>query len=154
MKVGQIGPTFVVPGKTVNFWRLKSFVSFSTLKMRKSQKKLAPVYAYTPSNARKRDGGGKSAPPPSQIGLRDSSLQTKFLAILVLLTHTSYLSIFLHKPIFGLSKFFLQLLHRNIYTTVSFIIGSPVLPVEERVARSNHHQSTSNIHTHQIVQAN
>ena len=36
----------------------------------------------------------------------------------VLLTHTSYLSIFLHKPIFGLSKFFLQLLHRNIYTEI------------------------------------
>ena len=41
MKVGQIGPTFVVPGKTVIFWRVKSVVSFSTLKMRKSQKKLA-----------------------------------------------------------------------------------------------------------------
>ena len=70
MKVGQIGPTFVVPGKTVIFWRVKSVVSSSTLKMRKSQKKLAPVYAYTHSYARKRDGGGKSAPPPSQIGLR------------------------------------------------------------------------------------
>ena len=68
MKVGQIGPTFVVPGKTVIFWRVKSVVSSSTLKMRKSQKKLAPVYAYTHSYARKRDGGGKSA-PPSQIGL-------------------------------------------------------------------------------------
>ena len=64
MKVGQIGPTFVDPGKMVNFWRVKSVVSFSTLKMRKSKKKIAPVYAYTHSNARKRDGGGKSAPPP------------------------------------------------------------------------------------------
>ena len=63
MKVGQIGPTFVVPGKTVNFWRVKSVVSFSTLKMRKSKKKWAPVYAYTHMYARKRDGGGKSAPP-------------------------------------------------------------------------------------------
>ena len=33
MNVGQIGPTFVVPGKTVIFWRVKSVVSFSTLKM-------------------------------------------------------------------------------------------------------------------------
>ena len=65
MKVGQIGPTFVVPGKTVIFWRVKSVASSSTLKMRKSQKKLAPVYAYTHIYARKRDGGGKSAPPES-----------------------------------------------------------------------------------------
>ena len=66
MKFGQIGPTFVDPGKTVIFfWRVKSVVSSSTLKMRKSQKKLAPVYAYTHSYARKRDGGGKSAPPES-----------------------------------------------------------------------------------------
>ena len=57
MKVGQIGPTFVDPGKTVSFWRVKSVVSFSTLKMRKSKKKLAPVYAYTHVYARKRDGG-------------------------------------------------------------------------------------------------
>ena len=64
MKFGQIGPTFVDPGKTVIFWRVKSVVSSSTLKMRKSKKKLAPVYAYTHSYARKRDGGGKSAPPP------------------------------------------------------------------------------------------
>ena len=63
MKVGQIGPTFVVPGKTVIFWRVKSVVSFSTLKMRKSKKKLAPVYAYTHVYARKCDG---------QIGLSSS----------------------------------------------------------------------------------
>ena len=65
MKVGQIGPTFVTPGKTVNFFGVKSVAPSSTLKMRKSQKKLAPVYAYTHSYARKRDGGGKSAPPES-----------------------------------------------------------------------------------------
>ena len=70
MKVEQIGPTFVDPGKMVNFWRVKSVASSSTLKMRKSQKKLAPVYAYTHGYVRKRDGGGKSAPPPSQIGLK------------------------------------------------------------------------------------
>ena len=46
MKVGQIGPTFVVPGKTVNFWRVKSVVSFSTLKMRKSKKNLH-LYTHT-----------------------------------------------------------------------------------------------------------
>ena len=69
MKVGQIGPTFVTPGKTVNFFEVKSVAPSSTLKMRKSQKKLAPVYAYTPSYTRICDGGGKSAPPPSLIGL-------------------------------------------------------------------------------------
>ena len=69
MKVGQIGPTFVVPGKTVIFLGVKSVVPSSTLKMRKSQKKLAPVYAYIPAYTRIRDGGGKSAPPPSLIGL-------------------------------------------------------------------------------------
>ena len=46
MKVGQIGPTFVVPGKTVIFFGVKSVVPSSTLKMRKS-KKIAHVYAYT-----------------------------------------------------------------------------------------------------------
>ena len=40
MKVGQIGPTFVVPGKTVIFLGVKSVVPSSTLKMTKSQKKL------------------------------------------------------------------------------------------------------------------
>ena len=65
MKFGQIGPTSVDPEKTVIFWRVKSIVSSSTLKLRKSQKKLAPVYAYTYMYARKRDGGGKSAPPES-----------------------------------------------------------------------------------------
>ena len=77
MKVGQIGPTFVVPGKTVIFWRVKSVVSSSTLKLRKSKKKLAPVYAYTHGYVRKRDGGGKSAPPPSQIGLNTKGTPKK-----------------------------------------------------------------------------
>ena len=40
MKVGQIGPTFVVPGKTVIFLGVKSVVPSSTLKMTKSKKKL------------------------------------------------------------------------------------------------------------------
>ena len=46
MKIGQIGPTFLVPEKTVNFFRVKPAVSSFTLKMRKSHKKLARVYAY------------------------------------------------------------------------------------------------------------
>ena len=60
MKVGQIGPTFVTPGKTVNFFEVKRVAPSSTLKMRKSKKKLAPVYAYTRTYMRIRDGGGKS----------------------------------------------------------------------------------------------
>ena len=63
MKVGQIGPTFVVSGKTVIFFEVESVVPYSTIKMTKSQKKLAPVCAYTPAYTRIRDGGGKSAPP-------------------------------------------------------------------------------------------
>ena len=63
MKVGQIGPTFLVPEKTVNFFGVKHVVPSSTLKMRKSHKKLARVYAYTHAYTQIRDGGGKSAPP-------------------------------------------------------------------------------------------
>ena len=63
MKVGQIGPTFLIPGKTVIFFGVKSVVPSSTLKMTKSQKKLARVYAYTPAYMQIRDGGGRSAPP-------------------------------------------------------------------------------------------
>ena len=70
MKVGQIGPTFLVPEKTVNFFGVKPVVPSSTLKMRKSHKKLARVYAYTHAYTQIRDGGGKSAPPPSRIGLK------------------------------------------------------------------------------------
>ena len=51
------------------FFGVKSVALSSTLKMRKSKKKLAPVYAYTPAYTRIRDGGGKSAPPPGLIGL-------------------------------------------------------------------------------------
>ena len=64
MKVGQIGPTFLAPVKTVNFFWVKPVVPSSTLKMRKSHKKLARVYAYTHAYTQIRDGGGKSAPPP------------------------------------------------------------------------------------------
>ena len=64
MKVGEIGPTFVVPEKTVNFLGVKPVVPSSTLKMRKSHKKLARVYAYTHAYKQIRDGGGKSAPTP------------------------------------------------------------------------------------------
>ena len=64
MKVGQIGPTFLVPEKTVNFFRVKPAVSSFTLKMRKSHKKLARVYAYTHAYTQIRDGGGQICPPP------------------------------------------------------------------------------------------
>ena len=64
MKIRQIGPTFLVPGKTVNFLGVKSVACFSTLKMRKSHKKLPRIYVYTHAYTQIRDGGGKSAPPP------------------------------------------------------------------------------------------
>ena len=64
MKVEQIGPTFWVPEKTVNFFGLKPVVPSYTLKMRKSHKKSAHVYAYTHAYTHIRDGGGRYAPPP------------------------------------------------------------------------------------------
>ena len=69
MKIGHFGPTFIFPGKTVNFFGVKHVAPSSTLKMRKSHKKSARVYAYTHAYTQLRDGGGRSAPPPSQIGL-------------------------------------------------------------------------------------
>ena len=60
MKVGQNGPTFWVPGKTVIFFGVKTVVPSSTPKMRKSHKKLARVYAYTHAYIQIGDGGGKS----------------------------------------------------------------------------------------------
>ena len=73
MKVEQIGPTFWVPEKTVNFFGVKPVVPSYTLKMRKSHKKSAHVYAYTNAYTQIRDGGGRSAPPPALIGLKRES---------------------------------------------------------------------------------
>ena len=64
MKVGQIGPTFWVPEKTVSFFGVKPVVPYSTLKMRKSHKKSARVCKYTHAYTQIRDGGGRSARPP------------------------------------------------------------------------------------------
>ena len=75
MKVGQIGPTFLVPEKTVNFFGVKHVVPSSTLKMRKSHKKLARVYAYTHAYTQIRDGGGKYAPPPSNNRVNSHSVE-------------------------------------------------------------------------------
>ena len=58
MKSEQIRPTFTVPEKTVTFFGVKPVVPSFTLKMRKSHKKLARVYAYTPAYTQIRDGGG------------------------------------------------------------------------------------------------
>ena len=71
MKVGQIGPTFLVSEKTVNFFGVKPGAPCSTLKMRKSHKKLARVYAYTHAYTQIRDWGGQICPPPVIIGLRE-----------------------------------------------------------------------------------
>ena len=51
--------------KTVNFFGVKRVAPSSTLKMRKSHKKSARVYAYTHAYTQLRDGGGRSAPPGS-----------------------------------------------------------------------------------------
>ena len=65
MKIGHFGPTFIFPVKTVNFFEVKRVAPSSTLKMRKSHKKSARVYAYTHAYTQLRDGGGRSAPPGS-----------------------------------------------------------------------------------------
>ena len=70
MKIGHFGPTFIFPGKTVNFFGVKHVAPSSTLKMRKSHKKSARVYAYTHAYTQLRDGGGRSA-PPGLIGLTE-----------------------------------------------------------------------------------
>ena len=67
MKVRQIGPTFLVPGKTVNFLEVKSVAPSSTLKMRKSHKKLAHV--YTRRVCKYVMVGANLPPPPVLIGL-------------------------------------------------------------------------------------
>ena len=64
MKIEQIGPTFWVPEKTEKNFGVKPVVPSYTLKMRKSHKKLARVYAYTHAYTQIRDGGGKSEPQP------------------------------------------------------------------------------------------
>ena len=56
MKIGHFGPTFIFPGKTVNFFGVKHVAPSSTLKMRKSHKKSARVYAYTHAYTQLRDG--------------------------------------------------------------------------------------------------
>ena len=65
MKVGQIGPTFIFLGKTVTFLLVESLVTSSILKMRKSHKKLAPVYAYSHAYTQIRDRGGLIRLPPT-----------------------------------------------------------------------------------------
>ena len=65
MKIGHFGPTFIFPVKTVNFFGVKRVAPSSTLKMRKSHKKSARVYAYTHAYTQLREGGGRSAPPGS-----------------------------------------------------------------------------------------
>ena len=49
MKIGHFGPTFIFPVKTVNFFGVKRVAPSSTLKIRKSQKKLARNYELIPN---------------------------------------------------------------------------------------------------------
>ena len=59
MKVGLIGPTLLVPEKTVIFFGVKPVVPSFILKIRKSHKKSARVYAYTHTYTQIRADGGK-----------------------------------------------------------------------------------------------
>ena len=91
MKIGHFGPTFIFPGKTVNFFGVKHVAPSSTLKMRKSHKKSARVYAYTHAYTQLRDGGGRSAPPESN-GVKTGS---KFLYCQMFLSCVNFCSKFL-----------------------------------------------------------
>ena len=65
MKVGQIGPTLLVPEKTVNFFWVKPVVPSFILKMRKVTKN-QHVYMHTHTRVRKYVMvGGKYGPPES-----------------------------------------------------------------------------------------
>ena len=63
MKVGQIGPNFLVPEKTVNFFGIKPVVPSSILRMMKSHKN-QHVYTHTHTRIHKYVMvGGKYGPP-------------------------------------------------------------------------------------------
>ena len=78
MKIGHFGPTFIFPGKTVNFFGVKHVAPSSTLKMRKSHKKSARVYAYTHAYMQIRNGGGKSAPPPESNRVKGEVIKGRY----------------------------------------------------------------------------
>ena len=63
MKVGHFGPTFIFPGKTVNFFGVKFFVTSFILKVRKS-KKNQHVWMHTYTCIRENVIGGAHCAPP------------------------------------------------------------------------------------------
>ena len=69
---------FYFSWETVNFFGVKHVAPSSTLKMRKSHKKSARVYAYTHAYTQLRDGGGRSTPPhPESNRVNDVSKNCK-----------------------------------------------------------------------------
>ena len=68
MKIGHFGPTFIFPGKTVNFFGVKHVAPSSTLKMRKVTKN-QHVYTHTHTRIRNYVMVGADLPPPGLIGL-------------------------------------------------------------------------------------
>ena len=73
----------------MNFFGVKRVAPSSTLKMRKSHKKSARVYAYTHAYTQIREGGGKSAPPrvfeePKKAGSNRVNDHTKLSQVLIL----------------------------------------------------------------------
>ena len=64
MKVGHFGPTFIFPGKTVNFFGVNFFVTSFILKVRKS-KKNQHVWMHTYMCIRENVTGGHIVPPPA-----------------------------------------------------------------------------------------
>ena len=79
---------FWVPGKTVKFFGVKNVVPSSTLKMRKSIKKIVCVYAYTHTCTRKYVMvRGKYAPPPPPESNRVKAGDTIPWKMKVCITH-------------------------------------------------------------------
>ena len=90
MKFGQIGPTFVDPGKMVNFRRVTSVVSFSTLKMRKSKKMSTCIRQTSIKCATARPSVIDSEGPSSII--KDPNIRS-FVAKSVLARFTRFLGV-------------------------------------------------------------
>ena len=80
MKVGHFGPTFIFPGKTVNFFGVKFFVTSFLLKVRKSQKKSACLDAYLHVYKRKRDRGVKFVEKMSNDAIGEENQMMVYLS--------------------------------------------------------------------------
>ena len=69
----------------MNFFEVKCVAPSYTLKIMKSQKKLARVCVYTPAYTQIREGGAIYGPPPNRIGLTERQGTAMYYGDLVLM---------------------------------------------------------------------